>query len=606
MHPSALLTSGGRGLRRILFGAAGLAAVLSPPPVAGAQIGRPGVQRAAPTTYAITNARIVTGTGQVIDRGTVVVRGGLIAAVGPAVRPPADARVIDGSGLTVYPGIIDPYTNLGIPAPRQPQGGGGGQQAQLAALLGAQQGGPQGEQSAAPNSRYPTGLQPEVRAIDLVRLEGDPFESARGVGITAALTVPRSGIFMGQSSLIALGSGRDAQDILLRSPIALHVGFTPLRGQVYPGSLLGVFSSLRQMLLDAQRYQQMQDAYARNPRSMRRPDHDASLASLVPVLRRDMPVIMLASTQREIERALDLAKEFNIRAVIAGGNEAYLVADRLRAENVPVIATLNFPRRAQAPSAEAEPEPTRVLRERVEAPKNPGRLAQAGVRVALTSYGMSNLTEYHANLVRAVENGLSRDRAIRALTMEPAEILGVADRLGSIETGKVANLTIVRGDLFDRDSRVTQIFVDGVQMDVRPPQAPGGAAAGRAGAGAGAAGAGAGAPAAGAPAGISGQWNVTVSLEGEDYRITLSLQQDGERMRGGIQGPLGSSQIANASVGADGDLQFTVPITLSGTTEEAVFQGRMSEGTVRGTVTVVGHPTGTFVGQRPATPRQLQ
>jgi imidazolonepropionase-like amidohydrolase len=600
----ALPVGGERALRRTISSAATIVVLIAPFAALDAQIGRPGVTRATPSTYAITNARIVTGTGPVIDRGTVVVRDGLIAAVGAAVATPADARVFDGSGLTVYPGIIDPYTNLGIPAPRAQQGGGG-QQAQLAAMLGAPQG--QSDPGAAANSRYPAGLQPEVQAIDLMRLDGDPFDAARSAGITAALSVPRSGIFMGQSALITLRPGRDAPDLIVRSPVALHVGFTPLRGQAYPGSLLGVFSSLRQMLLDAQRYQQLQDAYSRNPRSMRRPDHDASLAALAPVLRREMPVVMLASTQREIERALDLAKEFSLRVVIAGGNEAHLVAARLRAENVPVIATLNFPRLTQAPSADAEPEPARVLRERVEAPRNPGRLAQAGVRVALTSYGMNNLSEYHASLVRAVENGLPRDRAIRALTIEPAEILGVADRLGSIEVGKVANLTVVRGDLFDREGRVTQLFVDGVQMDVRAPQAPGAAAgaAGRAGAAPGAAAAGpgpGGAPAAQA-AGVGGMWNVSLSFEGQDHQITILLQQDGERMRGGIQGPLGTAQISNGSIGADGDLQFTVPVTLTGTTEEAVFAGRLDGTTIRGTVTVVGHPAGTFVGQRPS-PRE--
>src|ERR687894_2241184 len=134
------------------------------------------------------------------------------------------------------------------------------------------------------------------------------------------------------------------------------------------------------MLLDAQRYGQLQSAYARNPRGMTRPQHDASLAALQPVLAREMPVVMWAGSQREIERALDLAREFNLRAIIAGGNEAHRVVDRLRAEGVPVIATLNFPRRTDRESDDADPEPVRVLRERAEAPRNPGRLAQAGIR----------------------------------------------------------------------------------------------------------------------------------------------------------------------------------------------------------------------------------
>jgi hypothetical protein len=218
-----------------------------------------------------------------------------------------------------------------------------------------------------------------VRAIDLIRLESNGFDAAHAAGITTSLTVPREGIFMGQSALIDL-AGDTPQELVVRSPVALHVGFTPLRQGTYPASLMGVFASLRQMLLDAQRYAQLQAAYARNPRGMARPQHDPSLEALQPVLARTMPVIMWASTQREIERALNLAKEFNLRAIIAGGNEAYKVVDRLRADGVPVIATLNFPRRPERTSEDADPEPLRVLRERADAPKNAGRLAQAGIR----------------------------------------------------------------------------------------------------------------------------------------------------------------------------------------------------------------------------------
>src|SRR5438094_10180940 len=126
----------------------------------------------------------------------------------------------------------------------------------------------------------------------------------------------------------------------------------------------------------------MESASAKNPRGMRRPENDPSLAALVPALTRQVPVVMAASEQREIERALDLAKEFNLRPIIAGGTEADRVAARLKAENVPVLLSLDFPRRAGAASPDADPEPPRVLRERVEAPKTAAKLAQARVRVA--------------------------------------------------------------------------------------------------------------------------------------------------------------------------------------------------------------------------------
>ncbi|MFI5228343.1 MAG: amidohydrolase family protein [Gemmatimonadales bacterium] len=434
--------------------AVALAALIAAP-TARAQLGtaRP---RSAPSVYAITNARIITGTGPAIDRGTVVVRDGLIAAVGASVQPPADARVIDGAGLVVYPGLIDANSSLGIgaeaPAAALAAGrggrGGGGRGA-----APAQQGAP----LSAPNSLHPVGLQPELAAADLVRPDEDAFAGPQSAGVTAALTVAPTGIFRGLSALIDLG-GSNAQAMLVKAPVAEHIGFTAQRGGGYPGSLLGVFAALRQELLDAQHYAAEQAAYAKNPRGMHRPETDPSLEALQPVLARQIPVIMEASSQREIERALDLAKEFNLRPIIAGGDEADRVAGRLKADNVPVLISLNFPRRPQA-SPDADPEPLRVLRARVEAPRLAAKLQAAGVKFAFEDGQLTSWGDFLANAGRSVDAGLTADQAVRALTLSPAEIFGVSDRLGTIEAGKVANLTVARGDLFT--GRVTQVFIDG-------------------------------------------------------------------------------------------------------------------------------------------------
>jgi imidazolonepropionase-like amidohydrolase len=525
-------------------------------------------ERAVPGTYAITNARIVPVSGPTVERGTIVIRDGLITAVGANATAPADARIVDGSGLTVYPGLIDAHTSLGIPAPRGAGGGGPGGGGGFPPL-----GGPQAAPVTAPNSLHPAGLQPELRAIDVLTIEGDVLDGPRGAGITTVLTAPRAGLFQGQAAIINL-YGSTEQDMLVRGSVAQAMGFQPVRGGGFPGSLLGVFAAQRQMLLDAQRYRDLQAAYARNPRGMRRPDNDPSLAALIPVLSKEMPVIMLADTKREIERALDLANEFGLRAYIASGQEAWMVADRLKKENVPVIATLNFPRRTAAPDADADPEPIRTLQSRVDIPRNPGKLAAAGVKVAFTSGGVA-MTDFLPNLRKAVTDGMNKDAALRSVTMTPAELFGVADRLGSIEVGKIANLTVVRGDLFESSGRVTQVFVDGRPIAVRAPAME----------------------AAGANA-ASGAWTITATFAEGDRTVTLNLQQDGERLRGNIQGSLGQSDIANGSI-SSGEIRFTVPVTLGGSSEEATFNGTMTGNVIRGSVTIVGRPNGTFVGTRP-------
>jgi imidazolonepropionase-like amidohydrolase len=553
---------------RFIFAVVALAVFLSSP----IHISR--AQQSAVDTYAITGARIVTVSGPMIERGTVVIRNGLIQSVGEGVSAPADARVIDGTGLTVYPGLFDAYTSLGIQqaAPATTRATGAPSPAAPT---------PQPAQFSSLNPTQPVGLQPEIQAIDYVRPGGAEIEAARNAGITTALTSPREGIFMGQSALVNL-AGASATEMTLRSPVAMHVGFTPLRSGVYPSSLMGVFAALRQMLLDAERLRLSNLIYEKSPRGRRRPEQDRSLVALFPVLAREMPVVMFANTEREIRRAVELAEEFNLRLIIAGGAESWKVTDRLRERNVPVLLSLNFPRRTTMQVAEADPEPLRILRARVDAPKTAARLAQAGVRFAFQSGAMANMTDFLLNAAKSVEQGLPRDEAVRALTLRPAEIFGVADRTGTIEAGKIANLTVTRGDLFDRSARITHVFIDGRPMDLRPVTAPAGGVGGGVNA--------------------SGTWTLNINLGEGDVASTLTLEQQGAQVSGSIQGALGSAEIAGASVGASGDIRFTAPLTIGGLTTEATFSGTITGNEMRGTVQVVGRSPGSFTGTRPNAP----
>lgn len=526
-------------------------------------------------TFSITNARIVTVSGGTIEKGTVVIRNGLIEAVGANVRPPSDAQVIDGNGLTVYPGFIDALTNLGLQVPARPTtptGPGGGQAA-------AQQA------AAAPtsNSNYPAGLRPELTALEELRAGDAQFEANRNAGFTTVLTVGRTGIFNGESAIIDL-AGDTTSEMLIKSPFAMHVSFATIGGQ-YPGSLLGTFSAIRQLFLDAQRLDQIRKLYAADPKGIRRPEADQSLEALIPVMNRQVPIVFNANRENEIVRALDLAKEFNLNAMIAGGQEAWKVADRLKAQNVPVLLSLNFPKRTAAASPEADPESMETLRFRAETPKGPAKLAQAGVKFVFQSGGMTSMNDFVPNAAKAVEDGLGRDAAIRAMTLGAAELMGIADRTGSVDAGKIANLTVVRGDLFGREKAITHVFVDGRLFEQKPPP-PAARREGQTGPAR---------PAAGAQA-IAGNYAITIDVPGQTLTGTLALTQQGAGLTGTMQTQLGTSTIRDGRVTSEG-FSFSSSVEFGGTVIELQVRGTVSGNSVSGTI---DSPQGTvpFAGTR--------
>ena len=528
--------------------------------VAAAAVGWLSSPEVSAQSYAITNARIVTVSGATIERGTVVVRDGLIEAVGADARTPADAQVFDGTGLTVYPGFVDSLTNLGIQAPRPTAtpggpGGGGGQAAAAAAAAAAN----------PSNSNYPFGLRPEEMTLEDVRAGETQFESSRNAGFTTALTVGRTGIFNGHSALINL-AGDTVSGMTVKNPVALHISFATIPGQ-YPGSLLGTFSALRQMFNDARRHAELQKMYAANPRGMVRPPEDKSLEALQPALNRQIPVVFAANRSNEIVRALDLAKEYNLRAIIAGGQEAWRFTDRLKAQDVPVLLSLNFPKRTAAASPDADPESLDLLRFRAEVPKTAGRLSAAGIKFAFQGGGAASVNDFVANAVKSSENGLAKETAIRAMTLAPAEIFGVADRMGSVEAGKIANLTVVRGDLFGPQKTVTHVFVDGKLFEPRPPAANEGGRGGRGPR-----------PDAANPSAlpnVGGDYSINIQAPGQPLTGTLSLVQQGSILTGNMTTQLGTTPLRDGRVTANG-------FSFAGTVE---FGGQTINFTVQATVT---------------------
>jgi imidazolonepropionase-like amidohydrolase len=441
--------------------------------------------------YAITNARVVTMAGPPIEKGTVVMRDGVIEEAGPSVTPPADAVVVEGNGLVVYPGLIDMSNSTivegGIVAAAAndiapvPTGRGRGTTVATPDNI------TWADQERDARTRY---LHPDVDAARIVVYEGDTLRRLAAAGVTSALAVPAQGIIRGQSALVNITAPPDPNEIsavgtyrrgsvVLRSGVAQHVVFATGRGGGeggggggYPGALLGVIAFARQSFLDAQ-WQKDARAFAERHKDAAVGGFEPALDALAPALERKMPVAFEAVEEREIVRALAFAKEFNLDPIVVGGAEAANAIEELKAAKARVVLSTNFQaigggggRGGRGGEVDT---PLRVTRMRQNAVKVPSILEKNGIPFAFAMGGLQNPGDFVRAVARTVrEGGLAEDAALKALTVNAARLAGVNDRLGTLEKGKIANVIVTEGNLLD-SPRVRHVFVAGWPVDLEFP-----------------------------------------------------------------------------------------------------------------------------------------
>jgi imidazolonepropionase-like amidohydrolase len=407
----------------------------------------------APQIYAITNARIVTAAGAPIENGAIVFRDGVIEQVGAGVTPPATARVYDGKGLTVYPGLVDMGNTAAVSMP--------------AAATAASR-----TTADAERLKRDALLHPHLRAAEILAVDAPAMKKLAAAGVTTVLAVPQGAAFSGQSALVNVALPADEPQIgsvapvrkgqpVLRTPVAVHLAIPENPpGEAYPNSLMGAIAFVRQSFIDAQYYNSVQERASRNRTAATRFTFDPALEALVPAVNGRMPVVYRADSVREIDRALAMASEFKLDTILAGAREADQLASELKSRNVRVIFNLRYPERLKSLAPGAD-EPMRTLRERANAPKAPAALEKAGIVFAFESGGLEDPKDFVKNAAKAVKAGLSADAAIRALTINAATIAGAADRVGSLEKGKIANAIVTDGDLFGDKTTIKHVFVDG-------------------------------------------------------------------------------------------------------------------------------------------------
>ncbi|HZV02905.1 MAG TPA: amidohydrolase family protein [Planctomycetota bacterium] len=459
-----------------------------------------------PPPLAIKDARIVVAPGKILERATIVFRDGLVADVGKDVTVPEDALVEDGRGLTVYPGFID----AGVAFP-------------IEAAAPEDQ---RAREGLAPNLQEDPPVEtPEARrrgirsALDLAAnalVDGDRRRDERKAGFTLALALPPKGYLAGQSAIFALGDAARRSSVVLHGAF-LHASFEgPENERAYPHTLMGAHAHIRQAFADARRQKELEERAARHAPGPR-PAFDPDLDALLPALEKKQRVAWIADSDEDVARALALGKELGLAVTIADARHAGKSAALLRREHVPVILSLAWAPKPKPATAEPDPDPkpprgrfggpqrgpffvrpisvepapigsrARPEKEKIDPTQEPrsifeererkrreevatlGKLYSAGVLVAVSSQGLHGPAELREHLREAIKAGLPEEVALAVLTRDAARVLGVADRLGTLEKGKLAFATVLNGDLGDEKTRVRYTVIDGAKVEGEKP-----------------------------------------------------------------------------------------------------------------------------------------
>jgi hypothetical protein len=533
-------------------------------------------QGGEPQYFAIRGAKIVPVSGPPLENATVVMAHGIITAIGKDVTIPPDAWIIEGKGLTVYPGLFDSFTDVGLPSAAPApgagaEGGGGGRRAV-----------PTGEVSRGPEDR--PGTTPWRSAADELSLSDKRIDTWRNSGFTTVLSAPRGGIFPGQAAVLDLAGDR-ASDMVVKTPVAFPVSLQPGGGfGSFPGSLMGALAYAHQVWIDTDWSARAQAMYEKNPRGVARPRYDRTEAVLGEAVEEHMLVLIPANNSVQLRRALELVDVWqldhgdHVDGVIYGGQMAYEVAGEIgaRKQKIPVLVNLKWPEGEKDGDPDDKPS-LRTLRFRDKAPSSPAALAKAGIPFAFYSGGITAPKDILKAAKKSIDAGLASDAALRALTLTPAEIYRVADRMGSIENGKIANLVVTDGDLFDEKTKIKMVFVDGKRFESREPEKPKDPPKGS----------------------LTGKWKLAYTTpEGpEESTLDLDMANDGT-LSGTTTSKRGTASIISGYLSAD-KFSFTINIPIEGNPTDVVFSGTFDGSTLKGNIDVMGYSI-EFTGTKPS------
>jgi len=526
-------------------------------------------QGGEPRYFAIRGAKVVPVSGPPIENATILIARGVITAVGKDLAIPDEAWVIDGKGLTVYPGLFDAFTDVGISASAAGPSGG---------EASGPRGRSQGERSSGPEDR--PGTTAWRNAADEVTLTDKRIESWRSAGFTTVVSAPKGGIVPGQAAVLDLAGDRPG-DLVVKSPVAIPLNLQPLGGfgSGFPDSLMGVLGYVHQLWIDTDWLTKTEASYDKNPRGTERPRYDRNSAALADALEDHALVLIPANNSVQLRRSLALVGRWNVTGVIYGGQMSYEVAPEIAAKKLPVLVNLKWPEAEKDADPDDKPS-LETLRFRDRAPSSPAALSKNGVKFAFYSGGIATPKDILKAAKKSIDAGLAPDAALRAMTLSPAEIFGVADRTGSIDKGKIANLVVTDGDIFEEKTKIKIVFVDGRRFEPREPNRP-----------------------TDPPKGdITGKWKLayTTPQGTEGSTADLTMSADGT-VSGTVTSSRGTATIISGYLSAD-KFSFTINIPIEGSPVDVVFSGTFENSALKGLLSVSGLGFSTdFTGTKPNT-----
>ncbi|MFO8099637.1 MAG: amidohydrolase family protein [Salinibacter sp.] len=543
-------------------------------------------------TYALENAQVVQAPGDVLESATVVVRDGIIEAVGPDVEVPYDAYRIAADSLVVYAGFIDGLSHAGVEMPEDEEDNGE-------------------EIDPGDPPHDAAGIQPDRSVRSFLSPDASDLEALRESGFTAGHVVPEGEMLPG-SGAIALYGGDTGNDMVLNTDQTLFAQLQTADGYVYPATTMAVIAQMRQLYREADRRQELEAAYDRNPTGQSRPPQDPAHSALFPVLDGDQPLAYYADDALSIHRVLDLQQELGFPLVLAGLAESHATIDALQSTDAPLFLTLDLPEEptrtaeddttiadtTEAPVRDYNPEFTvpsyetvaeeeanlelRHAVERQDYLQTAATLHDAGLQFGFTTREV-DAGDIRENVHTMIEEGLPESVALASLTTRPASILGLSAQLGTVEEGKIANLVVTDGSYFAEDTDVQHVFVDGQLYDYSSDASEEGEVTGEV-------------------SKVVGTWSYTLETPQGDRTGTLTFEGDDSGLEGTIVNSQGDETDLE-SISFDGTtLSFTVPssegpsLSMTVTVEDDTFEGSVS----------TPGPTLSITGERTSTPDASQ